>query len=264
MKVTPRYFLGAALVAVAALALVPTVPAQAELVGLWEFENGGGLTSATIGADLALTGSEAAVAGSGNGADAGASQLAVGDYYTVTHGIGANGGGSCCTNEFTILWDVMYPAASAGSWKTLWQTAQPNNNDGDLFIRPSGPQGAIGTGDTGYSANTTSADTWYRIVASVDSGSHFRVYVNGNEWLDGVAQPVDGRFSLDPTFHVFADNDGDDALMSVSNLAIWDSALDANAVGALGGAGRAIPVPEPAALLMALLAMAGAFGFRRR
>lgn len=261
MKATPRFLLGAALMAVAALV---TAPAKAGLVGLWEFENGGSLTSATIGADLALTGSEAAAAGSGNGADAGASQMGVGDYYTVTHGIGANGGGSCCTNEYTVLWDVMYPAASAGSWKTLWQTAQPNNNDGDLFIRPSAPQGAIGTAETGYTTNTTSAETWYRIVASIDSGSHFRVYVNGNEWLDGAIQPVDGRFSLDPTFHVFADNDGDDGLMNLSNFAIWDTALDANAVGALGGAGRAIAVPEPAALVVALSALAGVFGFRRR
>ena len=69
-------------------------------------------------------------------------------------------------------------------------------------------------------------------------------------------QPVDGRFSLDPVFHILADNDGDDALMSVSNFAIWDSALDANAIAALGGAGRALNIPEPSsAVLMLLLAM---------
>jgi hypothetical protein len=245
------------------VAVLTTQSASGGLVGLWEFENPGNLTAATIGGDLALTGAQAASSGSGTLSDTGASQLGVGDYYTVTHGIAANGGGAY-VNEYTILWDVMYPAATAGSWKTFFQTAVANGNDGDLFIRPSGPQGAIGVGDTGYSTNTTAADTWYRVVVSVDNGSHFRVYVNGNEWLSAAGQPVDARFSLDPIFHVFADNDGDDATMNLSNLAIWDSALTADAIGALGGAGRALPIPEPASAVLALIAAIGAVRFRRR
>lgn len=259
MKLTARGFFFAALMSWAAIA---GQPAKAGLVGLWEFENAGNLTAATVGADLAVTGSDAATAGSGTLFDQGASQLDVGDYYTVTHGIAANGGGAY-VNEYTVLWDIMYPAATAGSWKTFWQTNVANSNDGDLFIRPSGPQGAIGTADTGYTTNTTTADTWYRVVISVDNGSHFRIYVDGNEWLNGNIQPVDGRFSLDPVFHVFADNDGDDALMNLSNLALWDQALDANAVGALGGAGRQI-VPEPTTLVLVGLAILGGLRLRRR
>lgn len=260
MKLTARGFISAAAVALAAI-VGPS--AEAGLVGLWEFENAGNLPAATVGTNLTLTGSQAAVAGSGTIFDQGASRLGVGDYYTVTHGIAANGGGAY-VNEYTVLWDIMYPAASAGSWKTLWQTSVGNANDGDLFIRPSGPQGAIGTGDTGYSANTTTSDTWYRVVMSVDNGSHFNVYVDGNLWLNGNIQPVDGRFSLDPVFHVFADNDGDDAPMNLSNLAIWDQALDANAVGALGGAGRQLAVPEPTALVLVGLAVLGGLQIRRR
>jgi hypothetical protein len=261
MKVTRSIVSAATLLMLTALGIQPALGAP---VGLWEFETAANLKSATIGTDLSLTGTDAAVAGSGTPSDLGASRLGVGDYYTVTHGIGANGGGSCCTNEFTILWDLMYPTATAGNWKNLWQTAQPNNNDGDLFIRPSSPQGAIGTFDTGYTTNTTSPDTWYRVVVSVDNGSFFRVYVDGNEWLNGASQTVDGRFSLDPIFHVFADNDGDDALINVSNLAIWDSALDANAIGALGGAGRALAIPEPSSAFLAFLALAGVLRFRHR
>lgn len=255
-----RACFSAALVALAAIA---ARPADAGLVGLWEFEDSGNLTAATVGADLALTGSQAASAGSGSVFDQGASQLGIGDYYTVTHGIAANGGGTY-VNEYTVLWDIMYPAATAGSWKTFWQTSVTNANDGDLFIRPAGPQGAIGTADTGYTTNTTNPDSWYRVVLSVANGNHFRVYVDGNEWLNGNIQPVDGRFSLDPIFHVFADNDGDDALMNLSNLALWDQALDANAIVALGGAGREIAIPEPATLVMAGLAIAGALRLRRR
>ena len=128
-------------------------------VGLWEFENAGNLTAATIGSDLALVGVDAAGSGSGTIFDTGAALLDVGSYYTVTHGIAANGGGSY-VNEYTLLWDIMYPQATAASWKTFYQTSVGNANDGELFIRPSGPQGASAVGDAGSTTNTTSPDTW--------------------------------------------------------------------------------------------------------
>ena len=67
--------------AVAAICAMP-LTVNADLAGLWEFENAGALTQATIGSDLALTGSEAAVAGSG-GPDTGAAQVGNGDFYTA-------------------------------------------------------------------------------------------------------------------------------------------------------------------------------------
>jgi hypothetical protein len=250
------------LYAVALLVMTGFHSGYAVPVGLWEFENPGALNAATIGSDLALTGTDAAAAGSGTPSDSGAAQLDIGSYYTVTHGITANGGGAY-VNEFTMLWDIMYPQATAASWKTLLQTSVANANDGDLFIRPSDPQGAIGVGDTGYSTNTTSADSWYRVVLSVANGSHFKVYVDGTEWLASAGQPVDGRFSLDPVFHILADNDGDDALMNVSNFAIWGTALDANAIAALGRAGGALSIPEPASVALMMLCAVGAACRRR-
>ena len=245
-------------------------PASAGLTGLWEFENPASLTTATVGSNLVLVGSDAAVAGSGSGVDLGATAVGVGSHYRVYHGAAPNGGGDgTYVNKFSILWDVSFPQSSAGSWRSFFQTNTGNTNDGDLFIRPSGPQGAIGVFDLGYSTNTLAADTWYRVVLTVENGVSSKVYVNGVEWIDGGAEPIDGRFSLDtitsssgnPFFLALGDNDGDDALMNLSNLAVWDSALSANEVIALGGAGRTIGVPEPAALVLAAI---GLLALRRR
>jgi hypothetical protein len=246
----------------ALLAMAGVQMGLAAPLGLWEFENPSALNAATIGSNLVLTGTDGASAGSGTPADSGAAKLDIGSYYTVTHGIAANGGGAY-VNEYTMLWDIMYPQATAGSWKTLLQTNVANTNDGDLFIRPTNPQGAIGVGDTGYSTNTTSADTWYRVVLSVANGSQFKIYVDGNEWLNAPGQPVDMRYSLDPVFLLLADEDGDDALMNVSNFAIWDTALDANAVAALGRAGGALGIPEPASMALVMLCAAMAACRRR-
>lgn len=241
-------------------------PASAGLTGLWEFENPGSLSTATIGSNLVLVGSDAAVAGSGSAVDQGATAVGVGSHYRVFHGAAPNGGGDgTYVNQFSILWDVSFPPSSAGAWRTFWQSNTTNdiNNDGELFIRPSGPQGAIGVGDMGYSTNTLAADVWYRVVLTVENGVSSKVYVDGVEWLDGGPEPVDGRFSLDtitsasgnPFFLALGDNDGDDALMNLSNLAVWDTALDANAVIALGGAGRAIGIPEPTALALVAIGL---------
>ncbi len=233
--------------------------AQAELVGLWEFENSGDLTAATTGIDLALTGSDLAVAGSG-GADAGATQLGVGSFYTMTHGIAPNGGGSF-VNQWSLVMDIQIPQASFGSWLTFYQTNTSNSNDGDGFIRPSSPTGAVGVGATGYSTNTLDAETWYRVVFSVDNAGFHHTYVDGVLWVDGDAQGTDGRFSLDPVLNILADNDGDDAPLNVSNLAIFDEALTDGQVAGLGVVGTTI-VPEPGSL--ALLGLGGLLIARRR
>jgi hypothetical protein len=241
-------------------AVVSAGSAQAALRGLWEFEDGGNLTAATLGADLALTnpnGTEAAAPGSGTVFDMGAAQLGVGDYYTADHGIAPNGGGSF-VNQYTLLFDLNYPEATKGSWRTLFSTATDiTAGDGEYFIHPADE--SWGVGDLGYTDGDpvgtffSSADTWYRAVLTFDLGNANSLYIDGN--LVGVLDPssIDSRFSLEPIVHILGDNDGDDGLMAISNLAIWDETLSASAVAALGGAGRQIPIPEPTSLALMLL-----------
>ncbi|MBN1854156.1 MAG: metallophosphoesterase [Pirellulales bacterium] len=187
-------------------------------VGEWNFDDPEDLVHATIGTDLALHGTDTAVAGF-QPSD-GAAEIGVGSYYTMHHGIDPNGGGNY-VNEFTLAFDFMAP--SINQWITFYQTNTTNSNDGDAFVRP--VTGAIGVAATGYSSQGIAPNTWYRLVISVDNGSRYDIYLDGEKILDGTPQSIDGRFSLDPTLLVFADENGEDNTIQVSHLAIYNWAL---------------------------------------
>lgn len=200
------------------------------LVGWWQFDNAADLTAARVGQKLVLNGADLAV--SGNGTSDVAARVGVGSNYRVNHGIAANGGGAR-VNEYTLLLDVSYPAGSTGKWISLFQAAAANNDDADCFIRNS--NGTIGVSATGYSSYALSANTWARIVISVDNGSFYRIYANGQQILNGSVQSVDGRFSLANALYLFADESGEDNEIDVTSARLYDRALTASEVSALGG-----------------------------
>jgi hypothetical protein len=232
------------------------------LAGLWEFDNPGNLTEATVGNDLILVGiGQSAVTGMG-GSD-GAVAVDLGTYYQCDHGIAANGGGGY-VNEFTLLFDVMYPEASAGTWRAFYQTGYDTYNDSEYFINPSNE--SWGLSALGYTDNAavgewySSHSTWYRVVLTVnldnDPGAAFHdLYINGE--LKGKHDTgglgVDGRFSLyasddeNPYLVLCGDDNGEDALMHFSNIAIWGRPLTSAEIAELGGPdlGPTALAPQP-------------------
>jgi len=151
--------------------------------------------------------------------------------------------------SLNALWNGNY-------YNSLYNTSTTNANDGDLFIKgPDYANSVIGNGDTGYSTLTFDSSAMHRIVLSVDNANFFRVYVDGVLFLDAVGQGVDGRFSLDPTVCLFADNDWEDAWGMVATVAMWDHALSSAEVLAMGSASTTLVIPEPAT--MAILALGG-------
>jgi hypothetical protein len=151
----------------------------------------------------------------------------------VNPGFTNNGGGSY-VNEYTIMWDVR-PDPGMNS---LYQTAYGgNDNDADLFINATTRTAStIGVNDVGFSSSTFDGTKYHRIVLSVKNGDFFRVYVDGTNYLDGAGQPVDGRFSLYPDrFHLFADDNWQDAWIMCSTVATWNHALTGEEIASMGG-----------------------------
>jgi hypothetical protein len=202
-----------------------------ERKGWWKFDNSATLVQAEVGfgSDLIIQGSQTAATGPEEGN--GAVLIGPGSYYKMKHEIQPVSG--LLVNEYSMQFDFKIPAS--GIWHSFLQTTIKNNNDGDLFINPTGN---IGVAAIGYTSYSVKPDEWYRLVITVKNGDIFNYYLDGNIVLQGAAQPVNGRFSLDSLLLVFADDDGEDGNIICSELAIWDKALSSHQAKELGGFGH--------------------------
>jgi hypothetical protein len=198
--------------------------------GWWQFDYANDLTKATLGADLILVGTQLTINGPEEGN--GAVKIGVGSYYKMKHQFPANGSG-VKINEYTLQIDFKIEAL--GIWHCFFQTTILNNNDGDCFINTSGN---IGVGVTGYSTYKVMTNEWYRLVLSVKNGTQYKYYLDGELLNNGTVQSIDSRLSLDSLLLMFADEDGEDGNIIVSEIGIWDIALSGAEVYSLGGFGH--------------------------
>jgi uncharacterized protein YjdB len=202
----------------------------AEAAGLWLFENPSDITKASIGSPLEMKGNPiVAIAGTG------AVMVPKGGYFEAYHGIAANGGGSN-VNEYTLMIDFRLPRL--GVWYTFFQTdingvpgGSNSGNDAECFINASNN---LGVGVTGYFPASLTASAWFRLVVSLGGGA-YKVYLNGTNISSYDVSP-DSRFSLMPAVALLCDNDGEDADIDISNIAIWGRTLNDSEISALGTA----------------------------
>jgi 3',5'-cyclic AMP phosphodiesterase CpdA len=133
-----------------------------------------------------------------------------------------------------MIWDIYYTQYYDMRWRSLYQTNVSNSNDGDLFVRDK-PWGGIGIGGNYHGAIVP--DTWNRIAVTIDSSHVMRKYVNG--LYVGQQTAMEGtnpnRWILDPTFEIFADENGDTAPGYVSSYRFADRAMSTQEIRGLGG-----------------------------
>jgi hypothetical protein len=240
----------AAVVAVGAMSFLP--PAKADLVGLWDFSTD---LSATVGSPIQYRGDTAATTTFTTSLIGGQPAQVMAfpatsptQGYVVTHGAAANGGG-LFVNQYTLVMDVMFPTASSGVWRSLWQTDTANAGDGDLFANT-----ANGIGISSQYHGILQPDTWHRVAFAFDLTANLL-----NKYVDGqlvnaqtLSAGVDGRWSLGATALLFTDEDNETAAGFINSLGFYDSTLSSPQILALGGATVAgVPEPSTVALLLA-------------
>ncbi len=231
------------------------------VTGQWDFERGD--LRATVGADLEYTGNTPDqtsfpllnVAGRTAQVMAFGSN-SVGQGFYVRHGARPNGGGHF-VNQYTLHMDVMFPAASTGQWRALFQSDPFNHagNDAEFLVGNNASlPSANGLGAESQFDGALAADTWYRIAFAVDltapAGQQLAKYVNGvNVGNQSLSGGVDGRFALGPTAMLFTSGaPGFSQPGFVNSIQFVNGWMSPAAIAALGGPTTAGLPPGSAAL----------------
>lgn len=221
-----------------------------ERVGWWNFNDTSNILSAVegYGLPLELVGQHEIV--DGPESNDFAVKIGPGNYYKMTHQIAANGGGTK-VNDYSIQID--FKVDNTSIWHALFQTNPSNNDDGDCFINTAGN---IGVGATGYTSYSVRPNEWYRLIISVTNGTQHKYYLDGQLVLSGTTQAIDSRMALNSILLMLADEDGEDNLITVSEIGIWDHALSQNEISSVGGFGHQIlPVANRQLILVPYLSV---------
>ncbi len=200
---------------------------SAEPIGKWTFNNSTNYEKADVGNDLILIGTRTVNQSIALGKDY--VSIPKGSYYKCVHSM-MPVGTETDINEYSMLFDFKVPAS--GQYYCFYQTDIANLNDGEIFISPSM---SIGITATGYSTKTIKIDEWYRLLISVKNGEQFNFYLDGELILQGTAQSIDSRFGLNKdTLLFFADENGEDNDIDISQIQLFNKALTQEEVTQLG------------------------------
>ncbi len=135
--------------------------------------------------------------------------------------------------QYTLLFDLLYPASAASSWRALLQTDPANASDGEFFFNPSGGLGISGT----YQGQIV-ANTWYRVGLVVDIvNSKVSKFINGvkvGEQSVGSRWALNSSSSSTPYALLFADDNGENAMTYVNSIQYWSGCLTDDNLAALG------------------------------
>src|SRR5262245_7416805 len=224
---------------------LPTNLLLAQPVGQWDFDSGN--LNATVGTALTAkgTGTQFGTTTSFGVPNIGGQPATVMQFpaapdassgYQAAFTATPNGGGSL-VNEWTLIMDVLFPAASSSKIRALAETdlGSLGNADADVFVRADNKLGTKGAGFGNIATNT-----WYRIgiVAKITSGNagELRFYVDGAQvGILGVANMLDNRYALNGALEVFTDDNGETQLGYVNSIQLRDVALSKGQMSALGG-----------------------------
>lgn len=261
------------LFSVAALILISSPVVRAAITGQWDFKSGD--LSATVGRALEYYDSPGGETEQktvfGTTAELGLPDIGGAPAhvmgfprclptmgYVMYPEMQPNGGGNF-VNQYTLIFDLLYPPESASGWRALVQIDDlSNSNDADLFINQNG-----GIGISGAYHGQIKPNQWHRVAFVFDlaapGGPSLTKYIDGELVGQQILNAgVDGRWALNPIGGMFGDavllftddnaDGGNTQPGFVSSIQVHDVALSAAYIKALGapttdGIPREVVVP---------------------
>ena len=207
-------------------------------IGTWTFDNpsdllaGTGIATlqATTHAKGNVTVTDLATAGitsvNGPDADNGAVNVPIGSSLLMAANNNATSMGS-----YSIMYDVSVEDGSP--YIPLLQNSLTDSKDASLFIH----NNAVGLGSLGYHGSIENGK-WYRIVFVVEPNGA-SLYVDGIQVASNLnlTAAYNQHWLLKTGALFFADEDGEETAIKISELRFWDVALTADEVGMLGACG---------------------------
>ncbi len=232
-------------------ALLTVINPQVLVTGQWDFLQGN--LAATIGADLQNHDTNvAATTDFGTTTSYGISNIngaattvmrftpnsSQWGGYELFHQAAPNGGGTN-VNQYTLIYDVYYPAESDDTWRCLW--ARGDTDNGELFVDT-----ADGIGINLFEG-VVSAGAWHRLAFALDlTGTETGTATTPvlTKFIDGVKvsneilpnDGLDGPWSVaGPYGMLFTDNNGDVTNGYVSSVQFSNGRRPDGFIEALGG-----------------------------
>lgn len=147
---------------------------------------------------------------------------------TVTNSAGPSGGTLATrTNQWTVVMDVKFD--SFAPYAGLLQFDASNTSDVTVYLQPGtvANKGTLVSGNVALSADSAlSADVWYRLALTCgnNGANGFPVvscYLNGSPSGSALVTNLNGPLSLDSTFHLFTDDNGELRPAQLGFLGLW-------------------------------------------
>ncbi|HTG43756.1 MAG TPA: hypothetical protein VK633_04425, partial [Verrucomicrobiae bacterium] len=165
--------------------------------------------------------------------------------FGVPTGAAPNGGGAF-VNQYTIIMDVLFPAAAENKRRSLVEIDGTGNSDFAIQA-----ENGIGSGATASDGKILS-NSWHRIVFAADlslTPSVLDKYIDGVKVGSERLGALDSSFALMDLFYLFSDDDGETESGYINSLQVRDEKLSDGLIAALGAPSAAGilsgPPPNP-------------------
>ncbi|MEZ5300600.1 MAG: glycerophosphodiester phosphodiesterase family protein [Verrucomicrobiales bacterium] len=161
-----------------------------------------------------------------------------GEGYTLTHGGDPNGVfiGEGLTSNYSIIFDIYFPASSDGLWRALFQCDPGNADDAEIYVQNT-PSGGIGI--SGVYEGSVSPGEWHRLAITVRSApgeGQLHKYIDGT-FVGGqgtTGRAISERWAAQSVLRLLTDDNGETAAGYLASLYFIDRQLTMDEVAALG------------------------------